>query len=136
MQTLCPESGLRTASNWPKIWQMTMTSQFSDMTSWSNFYDIVLFLLSSLGTAPSFMSISWLVLELWQFSFIRDWPEIQKSQIRPSEFSPISGDWGELWIPNLARVFLIECYWMLQSARVTAFNVFELLRENQRGGLF
>ena len=136
MQTLCPESGLRTASNWPKIWQMTMTSQFSDMTSWSNFYDIVLFLLSSLGTAPSFMSISWLVLELWQSSFIRDWPEIQKSQIRPSEFSPISGDWGELWIPNLARVFLIECYWMLQSARVTASTVFELLRENQRGRLF
>ena len=46
----------------------------SDMTSTSNFFDDVLFLLSSLVTCPSFMSISSLVLELWQFSFIRDWP--------------------------------------------------------------
>ena len=79
MQTLCPESSLWTAPNWPKIPKMTMTSQFADMTSTSNFFDIFLFLLSSLVTGPSFMSISSLVLELWQFSFIRDWPEIRKS---------------------------------------------------------
>ena len=47
------------------------------------------------------MSISLLVLELWQFSFIRDWPETQKSEIPPSEFCPISGDWAEWRIPNL-----------------------------------
>ena len=41
------------------------------MTSTSNFFDVVLFLLSSLVTGPNFMSISSLVLELWQFSFIR-----------------------------------------------------------------
>ena len=29
---------------------------------------------------------------------------------------------------------LIGCYWMLQNSRVTAFIVFELLRENQLGG--
>ena len=101
MQTLCPESSLQTAPNWPKIRKMTMTSQFSDMMSSSNFFDVVLFLLSSLVTGPSFMSISSLVLELWQFSFIRDWPEIRKSEIPPSEFCPISGYWDELWIPNL-----------------------------------
>ena len=134
MQTLCPESGLRTAPNWPKIRKMTMTSQFSDMTSTSNFFDVVLFLLSSLVTGPSFMSILSLVLELWQFSFIRDWPETRKSEIPTSEFFPISGDWGELWISHLARMSLIECYWMLQNSRVTAFTVFELLRENQLGG--
>ena len=50
------------------------------------------------------------------------------------EFFPISGDWGELWIPNFAWMSLIECYWMLQNSRVTAFTVFELLRENQLGG--
>ena len=38
MQTLCPESGLRTAPDCPKIQKMTMTSQFSDMTSSSNFF--------------------------------------------------------------------------------------------------
>ena len=61
-------------------------------------------------------------------------PEIGNT---PSGFCPISGDWGELWIPNLARMSLIECYGMLQNARITAFIVLELLRKNQlgRGGL-
>ena len=131
MQTLCPESGLQTPPNWSNIWKMTMASQFTVITSASNFFDVVLFLLSGLVTGPSFMSISSLVLELWQFSFIRDWPEIRKSEIPSSEFCPISGDWDELWIPNLARMSLIECYWMLQNSRVTAFTVLELLRENQ-----
>ena len=134
MQTLCPESGLRTAPNWPKIRKMTMMSQFSDMKSTSNFFDVVLFLLSSLVTGPSFMSISSLVLELWQFFFIRDWPEIRKSETLPSEFCSKSEDWGKLWIPNLAQMSLIECYWMLQNFRVTTFTVFELLKENQLKG--
>ena len=63
------------------------------------------------------------VLELWQFCFIRDWQEIRKSEIPPSEFFPISADWNELGIPKLARMSLIKCYWMLQNARVTAFTV-------------
>ena len=42
-----------------------------------NFFDGFLFLLSSLVTGPSFMSILSLVRELWQFSFIKDLPEIQ-----------------------------------------------------------
>ena len=41
--------------------------------------------------------------------------------------------WRQVWIPNLARMFLIECYLMLQNAMVTAFTIFELLRENQLG---
>ena len=48
-----------------------------------NFFDVVLFLLLSLVTGPSF--ISSLVLELWQFSFIRDWltrnPEIGNTPV-------------------------------------------------------
>ena len=59
---------------------MTMASQFFDMTSSSNFFGVVLFVLSSLVTSPSFVSISSQVLELWQFSFIRDWPEIWNSE--------------------------------------------------------
>ena len=66
--------------------------------------------------------------------FIRDWPEIWKSEIPQSEFCPISRDWGKLGIANLARMFLLKCYWMLQNARVTAFTISELLRENQQGG--
>ena len=134
MQTLCPKSSLRTAPNWPKIQKITMASQFLDMTSSSEFFNVVLFLLSILVTGPSLMSISSLVLELWQLYFVRDWPEIRKSEIPPSEFCPISGDWDKLWIPNLARMSLIECYWMLQNSRVTAFTIFEFLRENQLEG--
>ena len=100
----------------------------------SNFFNVVLFFLSSLVISPSFMSISWMVLELWQFPFIRDWPEIRKSEILSSEFFPISGDNGELGIPNFARRSLIKCYWMLQKPRVTAFTISALLRENQQGG--
>ena len=124
-------SGIRPpdCSRLAKIRKKTMTSQFADMKSTSNFFDVVLFIMSSLVTGPSFMSMSSLVLELWQFSFIRDWPEIRKSEIPPSEFCPISGDWGKLWISNLAKLSLIECYWMMQNSRVTAFTVFELLRE-------
>ena len=135
MQTLCQESGLRTAPNWTEIRKMTMTSQFSDITSKSEFFDVVLFLLSSLVTGRSFMSIPSLVLELWQFSFIRDWPEVRTSEIPPSEFFQISGDWGKLWEPNLARISVIECYWILQSSRVAIFTVLELLSENQLGGM-
>ena len=92
------------------------------------------FSLSSLVTGPSFMSISSLVLELWQFLFIWDWPKVRKSEIPPSEFCSIFGECGEQGLPNLARTSLIKCYWMLQNARVTAFTVFELLWENQLGG--
>ena len=115
-------------------WKITMMSQFADTMSLSNFFDVVLFLLSNLVTGPSFMSLSSLFLKLWQFSFIRDWPEIQKLKIPPSEFCPISGDWGKLGVPNLAQMSLIICYWMLQNTRVTTFTVSELLRENKQGG--
>ena len=110
-----------------------MTSQFANMTSSSNFFDVVLFLLSSLVIGPTVMSISSPVLELRQFSFIWDWLEIRKSEIPPSEFCQIPGDWDELEIPNSAGMSIMKCYWMLQNARVTAFTVSELLRENQQG---
>ena len=64
--------------------------------------------------------------------FIRDWPEIRKSQIPPSEFCTMFRDWVKLKIPNLARMSLTKCYWMLQNARVTVFTIVEL-RENQQG---
>ena len=54
------------------------------------------------------------------------------SEIPPSEFYPISGDWGKLEISNLAILFLIKYYWMLQNVKVTAFTISELLRENQQ----
>ena len=103
------------------------------LLTWHQLF-LTLFCLSCLFTGLSFMSISSLVLELWQHSFVRDWPEIQKSEISLSEFCPISGDWGKLGILNLAQMSLIKSYWMLQNSRVTAFTISELLRGNQQGG--
>ena len=133
MQILCPESGHQNSPNWPKNRKLTMMLQFSDMTSTSTFFDVILFLLWSLATGPRFMSISSLVLELWQFSFIRDWPEIWKPEVPPSESFPVSGDWGELWIPNLAQMSLIECYWMLQNSRATVFTIFTVIKGKKTG---
>ena len=73
--------------------------------------------------------------ELWQFTLIKDWPEIWKPEIAPFEFCPIFVDCDELGIPNLARMSLMKCYYMLQNARVTAFSISELLMENQQGWL-
>ena len=102
------------------------------MTSASNFFDVVLFLLSTLVTGSSFMSLSLVVLDLWGFSFISDWPEIRKSEILPSEFWPIFTDLGGLDVPDL----VMKCYWMLQNARVTVFTISVSLSENQqRGGV-
>ena len=42
------------------------------------FFDAFYLLLSILLTGPSFASISSLILELWQFPFIRDWLETPK----------------------------------------------------------
>ena len=64
METMSPEFSFRIAPNWPQIGKMTMTSQFTDMTSSSNFFEVVLFLLSSSVTGLSSILISLLVLEI------------------------------------------------------------------------
>ena len=103
------------------------------MPTWSHCQILLtlLFFLSGLVTGTSFTSISSLVLKLWQFCFMRDWPEILKSEIRSLGFYPISADWFELGIPNLAWMSLIKCYWILQNTRASAFTIFALLKENQ-----
>ena len=127
------ESGFRNAPNWSQLEEWQWRHNFPKWRHRQLFLRLFCFSCQVLFTGPSFMSISSLVLELWQFSFIRDWAEIWKSEIPPLEFCPISEDWDQLEIPNLTRTSLIKCYWMLQNARVTAFTVSELLRENQQG---
>ena len=97
-----------------------------------NVFDVAIFLLSNSATASSFMSISILVLELRQSLFIRDWPEIQKSEI-PSEFCYIPGDSRKLEILNLVQTSLIKSYWMQQNVRVATFTISKLFRKNQQG---
>ena len=69
---------------------------------------VVLFLLSILVTGTSFMSISSLVLELWQFPSTRNLLEFRKSEISLSEFCLISRGWDEAGIPNLACMSLMS----------------------------
>ena len=109
---------------------MTITSQFANMTSSSNVFDVALFRLRSLATGPSFMTISLLVLELWQFCFIRDWPEIRKLETPQPELCPISGDCSKLEIPNFARKSLMKCY----SMQKNAFYHFWVIKGKTTGG--
>ena len=44
---------------------------------------------------------------------------MKKSEIRLSEFCPISGEWGELGILNGMNVRLIKYYRILQNAKVS-----------------
>ena len=87
------------------------------LSYWSNFHVNII-------TGSGVMAISF-------YKGLTRNPEIGNT---PSEFCPISGDWGKLEIPNLAQTPLIKCYWMLQNTRVTAFTISELLRENQQVG--
>ena len=113
-----PKSGFRFCSKLSINWKNhnDVTTCWNDVIA--TFFDVVLFLLVSLVTYPSFMTISLLVLELWRLSFMRYFPEIRKSEIFPDRFCPISGDWDELGIPNLQQLSLMKCYWMLQKTRV------------------
>ena len=92
------------------------------------FFYVNVFFLSRLVTGLGFMSISLLVLELWQFTTTKDWPEIWKSEIHPSEICLIFGDWSKLGILNLARISLIKCYRILQSTSITSFTIFEVFK--------
>ena len=60
---------------------MTMMSQFANKMSPSDFFEVAVFLLSSLVSGLSFMLMSLSVLVLQQSSLTKDWPEIQKLEI-------------------------------------------------------
>ena len=97
------------------------------MTKTSSFFDFVLFLLSSLLTGPSFMSISSLVLELWEFPFTIFWPESRKSEIPPSEFCSISGDWSKLGIPNLGQTSLMKWWNVTECCKMSGLQLLPFL---------
>ena len=123
-----PESGFRIATNWSKTAKMTMTSQFSDMKSSSNFSEVVVFLWSSLVIGPTFMSISLWVMTIFLYKGWTRNPEIGNTPVWV-----LANIWRLGWvrIPNFAQISPMKFYWILQ--KVTAFTVSELLRENQQG---
>ena len=121
------------AAHWPK-WKLIMTLRFVDMASTSDLSDLAFLILSSRVTGPGFLSISLLIPQLWQLLLIKYWQEIQKTETNPSQICKIFRDLGELWIPNLAGLSLLQSYWMLKNVGVTAFTVSLLEIENQQGG--
>ena len=110
---------------------MTMTSQIVDMAPSSVIFDIAVFLLLlSLVAGPSFMSVSVLVVELWQFLFIRDWPEIKPSEITPTEFHPISGDWS--WHQTWHELL----WWKVNAAKCQGYTAVTVSTAIEEGGEF
>ena len=122
---MCPESGFPDCSklainlkndNGVTIWHHDVIIKFC----WS-----FLCLLWILFAGSSFLSRSALVLELWQFSFIREWSEIRKSEIPPSEFCPISGDWGVSGYQILPECLSNEM--LLNSAKYQGYSFYRFL---------
>ena len=108
---------------------MTITSQIAYITSSSSFFCRFCVSLVTFSYWTRFhvnIITSFGVMTIYVFKRLT---RIRKSKTPPSKFCPISGDLGKLEIPNLTRLILIKSYWMLQNARVTAFTVFEFLRE-------
>ena len=97
-----------------------------------SFVHVIVLILSSLVTGLSFMSISWLVLELDNFVYKG---MIRNLEIPPSEFRPTSGELG--WVRNIkfsTNVFN-EKLLNAENARVTPFITSELLRGNYGEGI-
>ena len=101
-----------------------MVSKSFDMTSWSNFFDVVLFPLSS------FMPMSLLVLQLSEFSFIQDWPEIWKSEIHRLSFAQYLETGADT---NLATNVPNEM--LVNTAKCQGYSLYRfwVIKENQQG---
>ena len=88
------ESSFRIAPNWPKIGKTIMTSRYFiyivKFSCWSKFHANII---TVSGTMTIFLYKRYTLLE-----------------IPLPDFCPISGDWGELGIPNLAEMSLIKFY--------------------------
>ena len=95
------------------------------MTLSPNFFDVIWFFLSSLATGSSFMTILSLVLELWQFSFMKDWPEIQTTawvlpniwklgQVRDTVFGAIVSN-KMLLNATKCQGYSFYCFWVIKG---------------------
>ena len=132
LHSVHPESNFWIAPVCSYIDKMTVISQFMNILSSPSFLTLSCLFFLSLVTGPSFIPISLPVLELSQFSFIKDWPEIWKLEIPSFEYCLISRYWGKVGIAHLVWIFLITCYWMMQNVKITVFAVVKLLREKHR----
>ena len=71
-------------------------------------------------TGPSFMSISKLVLNLWEFFFVKDWLETRKLEIPWSDFWQISVIWHDVSNKMLLngrkfQGYSFYCFWVTKE---------------------
>ena len=116
----------KSAKNWKNdnafiIYRHDVIANFFWLCSWC----WLIFLVTSL----SFMAVSLLFLEFWQFLFIGDLTRNLETENTPA------------WVlSNIWRLEPVRCHVLhvspekLLNARFTAFTVSKLLRENQHGG--
>ena len=122
------------------IEKKTMTSQFSEMTSFSAF--IYLFIYLFWHCLVSLVKFSYwskfhvnIITSSGVMTIIISYDKrlTRNLEIGNAPVWVLPNIWRLGWIryPNLARTSLMNYYWMLQNARVTAFTV--LFRENLHG---
>ena len=111
LDTMRPEFGFRMPGNQPLIGKKDNDATICRHDVIVNFFDVVVFLLSSLVTVP----------------------EIQKSKIPPSVLPNIWG-LGQVRDTKFGKIISNKMLLNAAKARVTDFSVSELLRENQQGG--
>ena len=122
------------------------SSSFSDKRSSSRFYNVVVFLLSSLVTGLSFMLISLLVLEFWQLfcKGLTRYPKIGNTTVLV-----LSNIWRLEWVrdpkfdSNVSREKLINatnfqvfslCYfWVIKEKPRLALKCPEILKRVEAG---
>ena len=107
---------------------------YNDIIIWRHeaifkFFKVVVFLLSSLVSDASFMSVSLLVLELWQFLFIRDLAK--KPQIKNTPVWILCNIWRLGWVRDIKfgmsvsitkllnaakfQIYIQYCFWVIKG---------------------
>ena len=116
---------------------MTMTSQFVNMTSSSIYLTLFCFYCQFyllVQVSCQYHHWFWSYDNFFLYKGLNRNPKIGNTHIWVLPNIPNIWRLGKIRIPNFARIDLMNCYWMLQNARVAAFTVSDLLRENQQGG--
>ena len=126
------ESGFSMAPNWSWIEKRQWRQNFM-ICRHRHFFDACVFTMSSLINGPSFKLISWLVLEFWQSSFIKDWPEMRKSEIHPS--CVLLNLWRLWHFRDIIFATNISNKMLLTTAKCQGYNFycFWVIKENQQG---
>ena len=83
-----------------------------NLKRWSLF-DVIVFFFLRLESGLSFMILSVLVLELWQYLLKQIWPKIWELQTPRPKSCTTFWNWKELGISKLPWVFPMSSYYML-----------------------